>query len=178
MESTQFEVRVSIGPVHIFATARDRLNILSVPNSSPFVMLTMERHGDRWELEAESPYYSVGIGKKQTPTPPGLANELLTLGRNWAESHPEEFERAGISEYSSIIDSFDEILDELVDELRKTEKAFREILDEPEFLRLASADLREKVQDAMRMVHAMKLQCGAAAEVICDAACEESGEDE
>jgi hypothetical protein len=156
------------GLVNIFATARDRLNILSVDHSSPSVMVTMERRADRWE-PTSTPTYSIGW-KPSTPVPAALTDELVTLGRDWAKAHPEEFGRAGNREFSSMIGSFDEAFDQLVEELQETENDFRGMLAEPEFLRQAPALLRSIVEDAAKMVHAMRLQTEAAAEALADAA--------
>jgi hypothetical protein len=173
MESTQFEVRSSIGFIRIVATARNRLNILSLPNSTPSMMATIE-FDDRWEPTSTCAYSALGYSS--TPAPTALVDELVTLGRDWAIAHPEEFERAGTDEFSSIVSSFDEAFDRLVEELQETENGFREVLDEPEFKRQAPAMLRSRIEDAAKMVHAMKLQVEAAAEAIDEAACEESDE--
>jgi hypothetical protein len=105
-------------------------------------------------------------------------SSVVKLARDWAIAHPEEFERAGTGEFSSIVSSFDEAFARLVEELRETENGFRAVLDEPEFKRQAPAMLRSRVEDAAKMVHAMKLQTEAAAEAIHDAAYEESDEGE
>jgi hypothetical protein len=166
-EPIEFEVRTSIGTVRIFATARNRLNILSPENSSPWIMATVERSGDGWRLDSRPGFL---INGKEQPAPPTLADELVTLGRTWAESHPEEFERAGNREFSIMLESCDEMFDPLLEELQRTEHDFRSMLAEPEFMRSAPAMLRSRFEDAAKMVHAMKLQVEATAETIDDAA--------
>jgi hypothetical protein len=161
------EVEISIGTVRIFATARDRLNILSPNNSSPWVMATVERSAHQWHLDSP-PGFSIN-GKQQT-APSTLADELLTLGRTWAESHPEEFEREGDEEFDHLIgyivnDSFDAVLEKM----EEAEEDLAEALENSEFVLQASAVLRNRLEDAAKMLHAMKLQIDAAAEAIDEA---------
>jgi hypothetical protein len=172
-EPTEFEVSTSVGTVRIFATARDRLNILSAPDSSPSIMATIE-FNDRWEPKSSSAY-SI---KDSTLAPASIVEELVALAGNWARSHPEEFERAGIKEYEDLIESCCEGLDRLLAELQETENDLRLMITESEVVRQAPAMLRSRLEDAAKMVHAMKLQVEAAAEAIDDAACEESDEGE
>ena len=73
----------------------------------------------------------------------------------------------------TVNDSFESV----IEELQEAEENLSEALKNREFVRQASASLRERVQDAMKMIHAMGLQCEAAAEAI-DDAYEESDEDE
>jgi hypothetical protein len=175
-ETAKFEVEISIGLVNIFAIARDSLNILSVPHSSPWVMLTLTLQHGRWIATTSSPGYL--IGSKKTPAPAGLMAELVTVGGNWAIAHPEEFERAGIEEYDNLIESCCEGLDRLLEELQETENDLRQLIAEPEVVRQAPAMLRSRLEDAEKMVHAMRLQTEAADEAISDAAYEESDEGE
>jgi hypothetical protein len=172
-QRTKFEI--SIGTVEVFAIAGDSLNILSPNGSSPWVMLTMKHVNDRWEATSTPGYLIAG---KETPAPPALVDELVTLGRTWAESHPEEFERAGIKEYDDLIESCCEGLDRLLAELQETENDLRLMIAEPEVVRQAPAMLRSRLEDAEKMVHAMRLQTEAADEAISDAAYEESDEGE
>jgi hypothetical protein len=62
--------------------------------------------------------------------------------------------------------------------LKEAQEDLSQALENPEFVRQASDTLRERVQDAVKMLPAMSLQTEAAAEAIDDAACEESGEGE
>lgn len=107
--------------------------------------------------------------RETSPVTSRVSRRVVTLSREWARAHPEEFARAGINEFSSMVGSFDEAFDQLLDELQETENGFREMLAEPEFKRQASDMLRSRVEDAAKMVHAMKLQAEAAAEAIHDA---------
>src|SRR6267154_2458798 len=98
------------------------------------------------------------------------------LASNWARSHPEEFERAGIKEYDDLIESCCEGLDRLLEEQQETENDLRLMIAESEVVRQAPAMLRSRMEDAAKMVHAMMLQTEAAAEAMSDAAYEESDE--
>jgi hypothetical protein len=172
-QRTKFEI--SIGTVEVFAISRDSLNILSVPGSSPWVMLTMEHVNDRWE-STSTPGYSIAE-EKQTPAPPALVEEIITLGRNWAIAHPGEFEREAAEEFDHLIGYIVE--DSFGAALWKMEEAaedLKEALNHPEFMRRATAVLRSRIEDAAKMVHTMKLQMEAAAEAIGEAAGDEEVE--
>jgi hypothetical protein len=96
-----------------------------------------------------------------------LIEEIFALGTQWADAHPEEFERASRKEYKQIIEtSVDFTLDEALKELREARKDLRSILDEPEFMRYAPPALRARVHDAAKMLRSMKKQLNAAGKAI------------
>jgi hypothetical protein len=162
-------IPTSIGPLNIKACARDYFNVINPAGTYPLVLFSIERHKDGWRAHS-SHLYEPKAGKKGQASP-ALIEEIFALGTQWANAHPEEFERAGRKEYRQIVETaVDFTLDEALKELRETRKDLRSILDEPEFMRHAPPALRESVRNAAKMVRSMKKQLNAAGKAIIAAA--------
>jgi hypothetical protein len=168
-DPAELTFETSAGPVQVMVMSRDGVAVRTASTGYPLIYLELERQGDRWELESDPPLYFDEHGKKMV-APAALVEELVPIGRSWADAHPEEFEREGVEEFDHLIgyivnNSFDPV----IEKLEEAKEDLSEALKNPEFVRQASASLRERVQDAMKMIHAMKLQCDAASEAIDDA---------
>jgi hypothetical protein len=131
----------------------------------PHVYLTLARTGDRWELESDdhSPALYTAY-KTKVPMPPALLDELVKLGREWAIAHPEEFERASREEFEFhsgvITDVFTGLLVTLQDGLKSIKKS----IEDTDFVRLGSPELKQRAAETARMFRAMKLQVKGLAE--------------
>jgi hypothetical protein len=168
-ESLEPTFQTSIGPVSVIVRSRNAFAVQQI-EGYPIVNLELERRGDDWELESDPPLYLVESARK-LPVPAALVDEFLKLGRTWAKSHPEEFERAGDEEFDHLIgyivnDSFDAVLEKM----EEAEEDLAEALKNSEFMLQASAVLRNRLEDAAKMLHVMGLQIEAAAEAITTAA--------
>jgi hypothetical protein len=106
MEPTVIET--SIGLLCVQVEGRDWFTLQSPrPYGEvwPYVSLTLWRRDDSCELESK-PWYDVEPGKepmKKGPMPPALVEEFLKVGTDWANAHPEEFEKAARAGSSTII---------------------------------------------------------------------------
>jgi hypothetical protein len=107
--------------------------------------------------------------------PPALVDEILTLATEWADAHPEEFERVAADDFDDTIgyivyDSFDQVLEALntIEQDLTTDLAGDN--DIGEFELQAPAQLWELVENAAKMLHVMGLQVEAAGEPIREAA--------
>jgi hypothetical protein len=154
MEPAKLET--SIGSLYVAANTRDCFNIRSFPSfphapdgKSLYLWLGLERCGDSWEFEDRPPKYRPAENESfsEVPLPPALADEILARGREWADAHPEAFEKAARAEFDDHImyitrDTFEELMRIFTD----AQKEFRRILGEPEFVNHASTPLRRRVQ--------------------------------
>jgi hypothetical protein len=167
------KLKTSIGIVHAEAEGRDRLTLKSphqLREARPYLWLTLARDGDLWEF-TEPPLYHPEPAEneciKEVRMPPALAEEILTLGRDWAASHPDEFERAARAEFDDmLIEIVDETFDEITRICSDATKRFRRILDAPEFANYASTPLRRRVQKEAQRLRVMRLQVSGAAKAI------------
>jgi hypothetical protein len=99
--------------------------------------------------------------------PQALFDELSKFAIEWADAHPEEFERAAREEFEDWIgyicrDTFDD----LVAKFEEAQKNFRKILDEPEFKFHASNKLLRRVKHEAQRIRTMRLQVSGAAKAI------------
>jgi hypothetical protein len=174
MEPT--EIKTSIGIVYVEADTRDCFHIRSFPSfplqldeKLPYLWLRLERRGDCWEFEERPPKYRPE-GKEsisEVPMPPALADELLTLAREWAASHPEAFEKAARAEFDDhLLYIVDETFGELARICSAAAKHFHEILDEPEFGNFATTPLRRRVQREAQRLRSLRSQASGAARAI------------
>jgi hypothetical protein len=85
--------------------------------TSTYLWLWLEREGEHWKF-TEPPEYRPEAADneipKTVPLPPELVDELLALGTEWANMHPEAFERAARAEFVDLIlyitqDTFEEL---------------------------------------------------------------------
>jgi len=170
MEPTVIET--SIGLLCVQVEGRDWFTLQSPrPYGEvwPYVSLTLWRRDDSCELESK-PWYDVEPGKepmKKGPMPPALVEEFLKVGTEWANAHPEEFEKAARAEFDDHIfyivhDTFDELIRIFTD----AQNHFRKILDEPEFENYASTALRRRVKKEAQRLSVMRLQISGAAKAI------------
>jgi hypothetical protein len=171
MEST--EIQTSIGIVRVQVEGRDWFYIRSphqLREARPYLWLMLSRHGAIWEFDWPTRYYPEPAENEpamEVPMPPALAEEFLNLGTEWANAHPEDFERAARAEFDDLIM---EIVDETFDELARicsgATKRFREILNEPEFANHTSTALRRRVHKEAQRLRVMRLQVSGAAKAI------------
>jgi hypothetical protein len=116
-------------------------------NAYPHVDLRFERQGDgRW-ANVRTAFDYRDPSMDVAPIPQALLDELSKLGTDWANAHPEEFEKAARAEFDDHImyitrDTFEELMRIFSD----AQKEFPRILDEPEFGNYASTPLRRRVQ--------------------------------
>jgi hypothetical protein len=163
MEVEWDTIETSVGPLSIKACARDYLNITSPKEnpSHPFVLATVKRKGDGWEIHG--PSYSDAVGKM----PAGLGEELLRLGIAWAEAHPKDFELAGDEKFRNILSATaDWTFEEILDGLKLGQKDLKSILEEPEFKRRASVELVHRIKKESQRIRVMRTQIAGAAKAI------------
>jgi hypothetical protein len=169
-------IGTSIGPVRIVLEGHDYFSMGTPNAASPDIFIALTRCDDRdeeWQVDGKPRYYNEKAEK--VPMPPTLIGELIALGIEWAKGHPEEFER-------EVADEFDDglshathyLLDQVLETLKETKDALTELLAGEdafgEFALQAPPELREVVENAAKMFHAMGLQADAAAEAIREAA--------
>jgi hypothetical protein len=74
------------------------------------------REAGDWKLDASKDYPFLHVDvETEVPVAPALVDELVTLGKQWALAHPEEFEKASREEFRSILSAtadwtFEELL--------------------------------------------------------------------
>jgi hypothetical protein len=158
MESEWDTIETSVGPLKIAACTREYFNITGPKGNPdiPLLLATVTRRGAGWEIDGE-------YGLDQRPV--HLREELLRLGIEWAEAHPENFERAGDSEFRSLLsDPAD--FEEILDGLKSGQDDLRSILEEPEFKRRASPQLVRRIKKESQRIRVMRLQITGAARAI------------
>jgi hypothetical protein len=180
MDSTQnisgepAEFNTSIGIVRIQAEAGDGFSVRTVGDAHPLIYLAISPDDDdHWEMD-RAPLYYAKDGEKAVP-PPALIKELFELGTRWADAHPEEFERAAARDFDDgLSHATHYCLDQVLETLKATEEALTKLLAGEdafgEFNLQAPPPLREVVENAAKMFHAMGLQAEAAGEAIREAA--------
>jgi hypothetical protein len=170
-------LETSIGGLYVKAEGRDWFTIEGpfespwiadrMPdNVYPHVDLRFEGQGDG-RCAVTRTYYRAAPADDDTRIPQALLHELSKLGTEWANAHPEEFEKAARAEFDDHIfyivhDTFDELTRIFAD----AQKHFRRILVEPEFENHASRALRRRVQKEAQRLRAMRLQVSGAAKAI------------
>jgi hypothetical protein len=176
MEPAKLET--SIGSVYVEADTRDGFHVRSFPSYPheleklprlTYLWLRLERCGDCWEFEDQPPKYRLAESESfgEVPLPPALVDELLALATEWANAHPEEFEKAARAEFDDLLlEMVDETFNELARISGDAQKRFREILDDPEFGNHASTALRRRVQKEAQRLRVMRLQVSGAAKAI------------
>jgi hypothetical protein len=167
----------SIGSLYLLVEARGEFRIRG-PFESPWVDalpeyayphadLTFEYQGaGRWMNVPTDYDYRAAIDD-ETPIPQALVDELSQLGTEWANAHPEEFEKAARAEFDDDIlyitrDTFGELMRIFTDAQRQ----FRRILEEPDFANYASMPLRRRIQKEAKRLRTMRLQVSGAAKAI------------
>jgi hypothetical protein len=178
MESTEnsTEINTSIGAVYVEAEGRDWFTIRSAHDYGEpwphFYKLTLARDGEHWEFTKPTLLYHPQVAEneriKEVPMPPALVvDELLKLATEWANAHPEEFEKAARAEFDDLLlEMVDETFNELARICGDAQRRFRDILDEPEFAAHASVALRRRVQKEAQRLRVMPLQTSGAARAI------------
>jgi hypothetical protein len=171
MEPTELET--SIGLLCVQVEGRDWFYIRSphqLDEARPYLWLTLARDGDLWEFTKPPLYYPEPADNErlhEVPMPPALVDELLKLATEWANAHPEQFEKAARAEFDDLLlEMVDETFNELARICGDAQKRFREILDEPEFAAHASTALRRRVQKEAQRLRVMRLQTSGAARAI------------
>jgi len=171
------ELTTSIGTLSVEANARDWF-ILQGPFTDdepasdddhrryPHVHMIFDNRSGPWEPGEGKPTY-YGEAGKEAPMPQALLDELSKLAIEWADAHPEEFERAAREEFEDWIGHIcHDTLDDLVAKCSEAQKNFRQILDEPEFKFHASNKLRRRVKHEAQRIRTMKQQVIGAAKAI------------
>jgi hypothetical protein len=169
MEPAKLET--SIGVARLDIEGRDRFTLKSAHEYGEawphFRWLLPERGGERWEFDKPPEYKPDEECSTEIPMPADLADELLALGNEWANAHPEAFETAAREEFDDLIGYItQDVFDELARIFTDAQKNFREILDEPEFANYASTKLRRRVQKEAQRLRTMRLQVSGAANAI------------
>jgi hypothetical protein len=176
MEPAKLET--TIGSLYVRPDGRDRFTLegpfvsawtgARMPdNVYPHVDLRFERQGaGRWaNVRTAFDYRDPSMG--DAPIPQALLNELSQLGIEWANAHPEEFEKAARAEFDDhILYITRDTFDELTRIFTEAQKHFREILDEPEFANYASMPLRRRVQKEAQRLRSLRSQASGAAKAI------------
>src|SRR5882757_1316576 len=99
--------------------------------------------------------------------PAELVNELLALANEWANAHPEEFEKAARAEFDDhIMYIADETFAEIARICGDAHRHVREILHDPEFANHASTALRRRVQNEAQRLRSLRSQASGAAKAI------------
>lgn len=173
------ELETSIGTVYVRVQARDQFTIegpfetpwaagACVPDYAyPHVDLRFDARDGAWvNVRTAFDYRDPAMDKASIPGP--LLAELSKLGSEWANAHPEKFERAARAEFDDLImEMADETFDEIARICSDAAQRFRRILiEEPEFQNYASTALRRRVQKEAQRLRILRSQAAGAAKAI------------
>jgi hypothetical protein len=170
----QIELKTSIGIVYVEAGGRDWFSIqgpfVSEPHEHderafPHVHMTFDNRDGQWAPERNPAYYAET--RISAPMPEALLSELSTLGIEWADGHPEEFERAGRADFDDLIGYItQDTFNDLLHTFKEVSEHFRAVLSEPEFERYASTALRRRMKQEAQRTRVMRSQISGAAKAI------------
>jgi hypothetical protein len=182
MEPTELET--SIGVVRLEAKGRDWFEIdgpfldKSDPQydpryphhariyAYPHVHFLFDNRSGAWAPERRPTYYGE-LGEREVSVPQPLFDELLKLGIEWANAHPEKFEQAAKEEFEDLIGYITrDFLDEIAAKLKEAHEATSKALKEPEFALHASVALRRRVKSEAQRLRIMRGQISGAAKAI------------
>jgi hypothetical protein len=181
VETEKAEFETSIGPVRMNVESPDWLAVETAGTFVelgkkefahlgrwPYVYVSLVREDGDWKLDTSKDYPFLHTDvDTEVPVPQSLIDELVTLGREWAKSHPEEFEQVRRKEFTDLVSATtDFTFEQILEGLRLGQDDLRSILEAPEFKHRASSQLVRRIKKESQRIRVMRLQIVGAARAI------------